>query len=619
VALLRAQPGAAPPEPRAIALALLNTLRALAAEQPVLIAIDDVQWLDPSSADALVFAARRLDGEPVGVLLARRPGRATPLERTLDQRLERLEVGPLSLGATRRMLAERLGLSLSRPLLRRIVDATLGNPLFALEVGRTLLDRAAIAPGDDLPVPDSLDDLLGRRVAALDESSRRILLAVALGPDLREAELAAVAGQDALEDAVDAGLLRIDGGRVRAAHPLLAAAARKRARPRDRREIHGRLADTVTDEPRRALHLALATEQPDLRLAAELSAAAQEASARGARRQAVRLAEHALRLTPPDASERDEHLLTLAAYLDTAGEVRRLTELLEPAVPLLPTGALRARGWLLLSEAEGAGPQTVAEVERLLDRALAESADDPELRAGILSRRASNAAASTITRIGEAEGWAREALSCAASAGRDVQRYALYALGWARAMNGHAIDDLCERSAAASDPAAYLAATPERVAAQRLVWRGELDAARAMLSQLLTLADTRGEPGSYALLRLHLVELELRAGGWAAAARRLDEWAESSEGELLMRPMYQRCRALLAAGRGDAGDAKRWARDALARADATGSRCRSASRACSPSRPSWWRRWPTWATSTRRRRSAIGCGCSPSAPSTHGA
>jgi DNA-binding NarL/FixJ family response regulator len=570
VALLRAEPGTVPPEPRAIALALLNLLRALAAERPLLIAIDDLQWLDPSSEDALVFAARRLDSEAIGLLLARRPRRRTPLERVLDRRLERIEVGPLDVDETRRMLADRLGLSLPRSQLQRIVDAAEGNPLYALELGRTLLEHG-LSDGE-LPLPHSLDRLLGRRVGALDPEARGLLLAVALAPDLREGELSALSGHDAVEDAVEAGLLRIDAGRVRTAHPLLAAAARKRSRASERRAIHGRLADTLEDQPRRVLHLALATDRPDPALAAQLDAAAGEASARGARRQAVRLADHALRLTPGDAPERPERLLALAGHLCTAGEVRRLTELLEPAIPSLPPGAPRARGWLLLSEAEGAGPQTVDEVERLLDRALEEAQTDPELRSGILARRADNAASSRITRIHEAEGFAREAMSCAVGCGRDVQRYALYALGWTRAMAGHAIDDLCERSSAIADPAAYITLSPERVAAQRLVWRGEIEAARAALFPLLAAADDRGEPTSYALMRLHVTELELRVGDWAAAARRLDEWAESAERDLLIRPMYQRCRALLAAGLGDENETKRWARNAVSRAEVTGSR-----------------------------------------------
>ena len=105
----------------------------------MLVAIDDLQWLDPPSAEALAFAARRLDGAHVRFLLARRPRRVGALERALGRgALARLDVGPLDLDATRGLLAGRLGVSVSRPLLRRMADTTLGNPLFALELGRTL-------------------------------------------------------------------------------------------------------------------------------------------------------------------------------------------------------------------------------------------------------------------------------------------------------------------------------------------------------------------------------------------------------------------------------------------------------------------------------------------------
>ena len=144
VALLRADPGGAPPGAHAIALGLLGALRALAAEAPVLVAIDDLQWLDAPSADALAFAARRVGDAPVRLLLARRPGRRPALEQALARsKLDRLDVGPLDLDATRSLLAGRLGLTVPRRILREVAGATLGNPLFALEVGRTLLDGAS--------------------------------------------------------------------------------------------------------------------------------------------------------------------------------------------------------------------------------------------------------------------------------------------------------------------------------------------------------------------------------------------------------------------------------------------------------------------------------------------
>jgi AAA ATPase domain len=204
VALLRAEPDGPPPESGAIALGFLNALRALTAHGPVLVAIDDVQWLDNSSSRVLAFAARRLDRPGLGYLLARRPGRVSELERALDA--DRLEVGALSFGAIRRLLAERLGLGLSRHVARRLFDATLGNPLFALEVGR-LVAEEGLGPDDELPVPTGVEDLFGPRIARLSAPVRRVLLAVALSPRLRLTELVELADTDAADDAVDAGVL----------------------------------------------------------------------------------------------------------------------------------------------------------------------------------------------------------------------------------------------------------------------------------------------------------------------------------------------------------------------------------------------------------------------------
>src|SRR5581483_12313907 len=129
-------------------------------------------------------------------------------------------------------------------------------------------------------------------------------------------------------------------------------------------------------------------------------------------------------------------------------------------------------------------------------------------------------------------------------AGNDVERLALHALAWARSLRGAAVDDLCERFDAASDVPAPLSSHPARVRAQRLVWRGEVEAARDCLAALQSVAVERGEVLSQALLRLHLCELELRVGRLDAAARLLDEWAEPAERDLLPWPMYERCRAL---------------------------------------------------------------------------
>lgn len=303
-ALVRAEANDETASPMVIALGLLGVVRALAAEAPVLIAIDDLHWLDPPSVEVLTFIARRVHATRVAFLLARRPGRVGALEAVLARRaIARIRVGPLSLGAVRRLLFERLGLTLSRHTLRRIVDATEGNPLFAVEIGRSLLDIGGLSLEDDLPLPDSLEEVLVRRVAGLPAGARRVLLAVALSEDPRTDQLLAVIDASALDDAVDEAVVVFDGRRVRASHSLLAAAAESHARAGKRRELHLALSTATADEQARAMHLALATPGPDAALGERVAAAADEARSRGARRQAALLAAQALRLTPHDAGD----------------------------------------------------------------------------------------------------------------------------------------------------------------------------------------------------------------------------------------------------------------------------------------------------------------------------
>ncbi len=571
VALLRTSPTGSPPEAHAIAVGFRNALRAVALERPVVLAIDDVQWLDAPSAAALTFAARRMEGEDrIRFLLAKRAGTTSPVEHALGTSgVERLEIGPINLDGVRRILVDRLELAPSRPLLRRIFDATLGNPLFVLEVGRTLRERGEPAIGEVLPVTAAVEGLLGTRVAGLAPDVRRVLLAVALSPDLRVAQLRELGGADALAAAVDAGVIVVAGERVRAWHPLLAAAVVHDADSTERRELHRALSDVVGGGELRTRHLTLAADRPDEALAGTAAAAALDAASRGATQSAVELAEHAVRLTPPADERRRERVLELAGHLVVAGERQRVTDLLAPVVDALPPGPARVRANLLLA----AGViESNAQIQKYLERALAESGSDRRLRALVLLEMASNAAVIRVEGIPEADALAVEALPSARAEGHAAERTALYVLGWTRSLAGRPIDDLCARFRDASDDAFYIAKSPERIAAQRLVWRGSLREARAELVRLLAIADERGEPSSYALQRLHLCELELRAGEWDAAARLLDEWSESPDRELLVWPMYERCRALLAAGRGLPDEARRWSVEAIARADSTGVR-----------------------------------------------
>jgi DNA-binding CsgD family transcriptional regulator len=569
VALLRAEPTRGAPSAHTIGLATLGVLRALRDAEPILIAIDDVQWLDRQSAAAVAMAARRLEPGSVTFLLARRPGPLSAVEDVLGRRgLDRIEVGPLGLRAIQRLLSDRLDLAVPRRLLRQIVDSTLGNPLFALELGRTLVERGVPDIGDELVVPETVEEMLGTRVGDLPALVRRALLAVALAGDLSLAQLESVVDPEAVEAGVESELLQLDGRRVRPSHPLLAAAAKKRSRARERRDLHLALSRVVVDPAARAEHQALATHRPNEHVAATVAAVAAEAEARGARDQAVRLAEHALRLTSVDSSARIDRLMALAGYLHMAGELGRITELLTPELASMPSGPPRARAWLHLSE--GTGVRTWGDFERHLDAAFAEAAHDPYVRAYVLARKAGHAAGSGLTDLANAETLAEQALDAARAVGPDLERLALNQLCWARAMRGQPVDELCRRYQAVSHAAYFVSESPERVAGKRLIWRGELRQARSLLTGLLALADEQGEPVSYALQRLQLCELELRGGNWDAAERLLDEWAQSSERAFLIFPTYERCRALHAAGRGWVEEAERWAAEVVARSEGTG-------------------------------------------------
>jgi DNA-binding NarL/FixJ family response regulator len=571
VALVRREHGDEPPDSRAIALAFRGVIQNVCAVTPTLITIDDVQWTDPSSLEVLAFLAGRLRQERVCFVMTRSSEQPTAMESSFAPgRVQLLQVGPLSFGAARRLLLERLDLSLPRSVLHRMVDISGSSPLFLLELGRELVAHGVPTSVDDLPIPARIEDLFEKRIDELPPPSRSALMALALCPDIGLDGLARLAGQDTLDELIDGGLVQVDGHRVRPTHPLLGAAAVRGAGQRARRELHSALAAALSDPEQTAMHHALASRTSDDALAARLADAAGRASARGARQQSAELAAHALRLTPPESSQRSERVLALAECLETAGEMQRMTNLLTEEMESLPSGTPRARAWLMLSE--GSSSRRLADLAEMRRRALEEAPKDPAVRARVLAKQASNAAGSVISNIPQAQAWATEAARLSEGAAPGLRRAGLYALAWTRAMSGRSVDDLCALSRAMSDVDAYIAVTPERVAGQRHVWRGELGPGRETLQRLLTVADERGEVESYALVRLHMCELHLRAGEWDAAEALLSEWSESADRELMFRPKYERCRALLAAGVGHAAQTHTWASRTITRGSETGSR-----------------------------------------------
>ena len=197
----------------------------------MLVALDDVQWLDESSAAILSFAARRMGTSPVAFLLSARdeagPADHLDLGDPLGSALERLEVGPLSVAALHGILVARIGRSFPRVTLSRIAEASSGNPFYALEVGRVLERSDASAPGQPLPIPATLTALTRNRVAALPSRTRKALVLVAAAFEPTLAALAEALGADpeaALRPAIRDRIVRLDGELVRFSHPLLAEA-----------------------------------------------------------------------------------------------------------------------------------------------------------------------------------------------------------------------------------------------------------------------------------------------------------------------------------------------------------------------------------------------------------
>lgn len=339
VAFLR-EAARTPVDARAVATATHSVLRALATEGPTLVAVDDAQWLDDASADALTFALRRLADEPVAVLTGvRTDGSRPPTFETalaVDARDE-LALGPLSTAAVHDVIRGRLGWSPTRPTVVRIVQASAGNVYYALEIARELTQREA---GDELPVPPSLQSLVRARIERLPPETRTALVRAAA----LSVPTTAVVSEDALLAAEDAELVTVDvEGRIAFVHPLVASAIYDSASHARRRRVHRELAALVEDKEEQARHLALATTTPDEAVAAALDVAAQHAGERGASAAAAELARLALALTvQPVGATRVRRSLALGRHLLGAGDTAGARSVLEACDPTWAEGDLRA-------------------------------------------------------------------------------------------------------------------------------------------------------------------------------------------------------------------------------------------------------------------------------------
>ena len=375
-----------PPDRFFVGLAVLSLLSEVATERPLICVIDDEQWLDRASAQALGFVARRLAADPVGlVFAAREPGSELA-------GLPELEVDGLRDDDARALLASVLAGPLDARVRDLMIAETRGNPLALLELPRGLTS-AELAGGFGLPgaapLAGRIEDSFARQLDALPERARRLLLVAAADPSgdrslvWRAASRLGIGVQEA-GPAVEAGLVEF-GASVRFRHPLVRSAAYRSASLSERQQVHAALAEVteaIADPDRRAWHRAQAAAGPDEDVAAELERSASRAQARGGMAAAAAFLERSVLLTA-DPARHAERVLAAAQASMQAGAFGKALELLDraEAEPLEELQSARAdllRGHVTFASGMGsdAPPLLLKAAQRLepLDLALARQA-----------------------------------------------------------------------------------------------------------------------------------------------------------------------------------------------------------------------------------------------------
>ncbi len=575
VALLRAEAGECPPDPRAVATGFLSLVSALAKEEPLLIGIDDAQWLDRSSARVLEFAVRRFGDRRVGVLVSVRGSEevASPLalDRALPgENLWRLPVGPLTPAAIHELISMRLGGRFHRSTLARIHATAGGNPFFALEIARLLLRRGTPALGAALQLPENLRALVAGRIRPLPSQTREALLVAAAASEPTTALVAAALGSDeALAAAEQEGVVEIDGAHVRFTHPLLSSGIYAAAPFDARRRAHRRLGAVAEDLEERARQLALASDERDEGVAEALDNAAANARGRGAPDSAAELLELAIRR----GRDNDRRTILAAEHHFHAGGAQRARELLEGLIARLPSGTTRASALLLLAEVRYSD-DSFPEAALLLERALAEAGTDPQLLASI-----EVALAFSLVSSGDMNGvapHARAAVCHAEDSGdRSVLAQTLAVATISDFQLGRGLDyQRLEHALALEDPdkRCVIEMRPTLIAALLWMWTGDFESARRAHATLRDGILNRGEERDVVLQAFYFVLLECWRGDFRAAAGYADEAMEASGmlDSAFARALANSAKAAVDAYMGQADAARAAAATALALFDEAG-------------------------------------------------
>jgi DNA-binding CsgD family transcriptional regulator len=357
-----------------ISAAVLGLLAAAAEDRPVLCVIDDAQWMDRPSADALVFTARRLQAERLTMLFGAREGEVRRFEAASVPDFALTGLDPLSAAA---VLAAG-GCGAVGEVRERLLTEAGGNPLALLELPHglsqaQLAGRAALP--DAIPLSPQLEGVFRQRIGRLPETAQTALLIAATDTtgDM-PAVLRAMAGlglpPDALDPAEGAALIRIYGTTMTFRHPLVRSALYQGATMSQRQRVHAALADAFTGEEhadRRVWHQALATLTGDEEVAAALETSARRSQARAAHSSAATAFLRAAELST-DAEHRTRRIAAAAQAAWDAGQPERARDAIARALPAAD-GELKAKLLQLSGAIEGACGSVPMALARLLEAA----------------------------------------------------------------------------------------------------------------------------------------------------------------------------------------------------------------------------------------------------------
>lgn len=547
-ALLRRPGSEDAANPHAVCLAVTALVRRWAQHGPVLLCVDDVQWLDTQTADVLRFVVRRLPTAGVGLLMTLRtePGVAVPgliSDIAAGLPLHRQTVAPLPASELERAIRASIGPDVSTAVLRSAVDAAGGNPLFGIEVARTLAARGTATSSGRVPLPSSLAELVGGHLGELPADTQSCLAAAAAlrRPTLGELRRLGVA--DALAAAEHAGLVRVEGRDISFAHPLYAAAAYDRLSTTERMALHARLASVVAGDEERARHLALSADDPDESIAAALDLARDRALGRGAVHAALDASELALSATPFGSPDQATRQTQLGRMLFRVGESDRAREHLAAAADTATDALLKARALHELARVV-ADTQSELEATRLEFEALPLAEGDSALIADIHMGLA-------VTRIDDwaaAVEHARTALSLLdANPATDPRTIAtaLCSLVGPSFYNGAGADfESCRRAIEleAGGVAAPVSDRAISILSYLQIWTDDFAAARKQLALAYQLCVDEGDEASRAYTLSNMALLEFRAGNWALTDTYVGECLElfnSSRNEYFARVAQQ--------------------------------------------------------------------------------